>query len=297
MERERAIHEVAVFQNRLDLLVSLHKESWSPWDWNAVRNTPPPQMPPATRLHESRAIETYNAYAPSFTDKLVGAEPAKRAQLAAAIDEARRLDAAEYQAATDRHRAEVQHWEWFQRIAHGVLAGDVGACQAVLQYLGPFGELQELGSSLNVAMDQPWCVEAWFAAQSADFVPTEQLSLTSTGKLSRKKMSKSRYWEVYQDHVCSAALRIAREVFALLPIPIVFVHAGTLAINRQTGAHEHVAVLSVAFDRETLSTLNFELIDPSDSIRNFEHVMKFKKTTGFAAIEPLDPSEFQVSEQ
>jgi len=41
-ERMRAENEAAQFENYLELLVSVHKESVSPWDWRALSSAPPP---------------------------------------------------------------------------------------------------------------------------------------------------------------------------------------------------------------------------------------------------------------
>lgn len=234
-EKQRAAHEVALHENRIALLTSLHKEPYRPWDWPKIQAAPQPPNP-----------------------------------------------------------ADVERWRWYQRIAAGVLAGDVEACKAVIQYLGPFAELTELGTSLDVAIERSWCVEAWFGARSADVVPTEALSLTPTGKLSRKPMPKTRYWEIYQDHVCSAALRISREIFALLPVPAVFVHATMPLVNSATGAVEDTPILSVAFERDQLLAIDVDRIDPSDAVSAFTHVMKLKKTTGFQRIEPLSPDEVEL---
>ena len=236
-EHHRAAHEVALFENRIAMLTSMHKEAWRPWDWPAVAAAPPPPNP-----------------------------------------------------------ADHESWRWYQRIAQGILAGDVEACRAAITYLGPFDALTSLGTSLDVAIERSWCVEAWFAAQSADVVPTSVLSLTPTGKLSKKPISKTRYWEIYQDYVCSAALRIGREIFALLPIPVAFVHATMPLLDPARGAVADTPVLSVAFERERLLALDFDRIDPSDAVSAFDHAMKLKKTTGFTPIVLLSPDDAGVDE-
>lgn len=43
-----------------------------------------------------------------------------------------------------------------------------------------------------------------------DIIPKYVLSQTKTGKLSRKNMTKTMYYDLYQDHICSAILRVAR---------------------------------------------------------------------------------------
>jgi hypothetical protein len=191
--------------------------------------------------------------------------------------------------------AEHERWAWFNRVARGILAGDVEACETALHYLGPFADLHELGSTLNTAVTAPWCVEAWLAAHTPDVIPSEQVSLTPTGKVSTKKLSPTRYWALYQDHIASAAFRIGREVFALLPIPVVLVHVAVPLLDTSTGHSESTPILSVAFDRASFLGLNFDAIDPSDALAGFEHNMAFKKTTGFTPVTLLDHSEFEVT--
>jgi len=117
-----------------------------------------------------------------------------------------------------------------------------------------------------------------------DIVPTYSLSLTKTGKLSKKDLTKTAYYELVQDYVCSCALRIARDMFALLPLEIVVVHAVDRIINSQTGHQEDATILSIVFERKVLNSLNFDNLDPSDALNNFRHNMKFLKTAGFKTV-------------
>jgi len=95
---------------------------------------------------------------------------------------------------------------------------------------------------------------------------------------------------LYQDYVCSVALRVAGELLALLPFQTVVVTATDKLLNSTTGHIEEQPILSVAIPRSTLDDLNLGLIDPSDSMQNFIHNMNFKKTKGFTAIEMVDES-------
>lgn len=193
--------------------------------------------------------------------------------------------------AVEAWRANHARWQWFHDVAGGVRAGHVVACDAVLQHLGPFQQLRELGGSIRVSMQQDWCVEAWLLANSAAVVPTEQPTVTPTGKAGRRKLPVALRWEIYQDHVCSAALRVARETFALLPLPVVFVHVADVRVDLATGHPGFVPVLSAAFDREGFARLNLDGVDPSSAVAGFDHAMAFKKSTGFAEIVPLDPGQ------
>lgn len=123
---------------------------------------------------------------------------------------------------------------------------------------------------------------------SLEVIPNYELKQTSTGKLSKKDMPKSRFNELYQDHICSSAIRIAREIFAYLPIEYARVNAISKIINSKTGHLEEQPILSVIFPPETIKNLNLETIDPSDSMRNFVHNMKFSKTKGFNIVEKVE---------
>jgi len=231
---QRNQYEVKLHDERVRALVSLHREGWAPWDWQAVASTPAPQAPPRNGAHEMAASRALATYQPGLLDKLLGAER-KRQALAEEVSRARLLDEQAHTAALAAHQLELQRWQWLQRVAQGVLAGNPEACQTVLDQLGPFETFQTLGSTLNVCVTQDWCVEAWLTANDRSVVPEETVTLTATGKLSRRAMPKAAYWSVYQDHVCSASLRVAREIFALLPIPVVLVHRNVSMTVRQIG--------------------------------------------------------------
>lgn len=284
-ERQRAAHQVARFDNHLALLTSLHKEAWNLWDWNAVAASPSPQAPPHLRHAEYAAMQALTAWQPSFTDKVTGRVDTVRKSLQTAVDQARLQDWAHYQQAVAHHQQEVARWQWFVNLAGGIGRGDLDAYEAALEHLSPFTELRQLGGNIETAALAPLVVEARFRAHGKDVIPDAVLSLTKTGKVSTKKMPAQRFWLIYQDHVCSAAFRIARELFALLPVEVAIVHARGWLLDSGTGRYVEEPVVSVAFTRTELMALDFELIDPSDALERFPHAMEFSKKDGF---EPVD---------
>lgn len=278
-EAQRAAHEVAMFENYLDLIVSLHRDAWNPWDWAMVAQSAPPQL---THDNERAAHQMLSAYQPSLTERALGHDKAKWAELQDGVARAKHADMAALQ---QRHA----EWEWHLKVARGVLAGDLQAYQTVVDHLSPFDELEDLGTRVEVATTAPWYLEAHVAVKSPDIVPKEEIKLTAGGKVSKKNMAAGKYWGLYQDHVCSAAIRVARELFALLPVKVVFAHTYAEAVNTATGHAEHAAIVSVAFEREKFLGLNFEGLDASDAVTAFGGVMKFKKTSGFAKVDVLVP--------
>lgn len=288
----RAANDVALYENYLSTLVSIHKECWLPWSWDAVAQSGPPEAPVYIPAAESQAQAALAAYVPSLSERMLGNEPLRRAELMGAVEAARRHDHSVYNQALEYHRYELGRWEWLRKVSVGVLAGDPHAYAAVIEHLSPFDELSDLGSDVKVNVREPWYLEAKLSVREADVVPNEIYSLQASGKLATKKMPKARYWEIYQDHVCSCALRVARELFALLPIDIALVQVHGLVMNKATGHEELQPLLSVGFSRATVDRLNLDAIDPSDSMSNFIHRMSFTKSAGFKPIEPLTPADF-----
>lgn len=289
---DRDRYELDLHEQHIRALTTLHHEGWSPWDWPRIAASSPPPQPIRQHPREAAAMHALQAHKPGVLGKLTGADR-RLEELQQAVHAARAQDEQEYGHHYAAYLNELDRWKWFQRTAQGIITGDPQACQAALDHLGPFQAFQQLGSSLNVCITRPWCVEAWLTANDQKVLPAEMLLLTPTGKVSRKSMPTQKYWALYQDHVCSAALRIAREVFALLPIPVTLVHVGYPWTNTQTGQPDRYPILSVAFDRETFYALRLEAIDPSDSMANFEHRMEFKKNSGFDPIEILTPDELE----
>ena len=230
-------------------------------------------------------MEALSAWQPSLTDKLLGRVETVRQQLYAAVEQARAQDWGAYQQALTRHQQEVARWQWFVNLARGIMQGDLDAYEAALEHLSPFGELRQLGAEIEATALAPLVAEARLRVNGKDVIPAELLSLTKTGKISRKKMPLQRFWELYQDHVCSAMFRIGRELFALLPIEVALVHGRGWVLDTTTGNYVERALVSVAFTRTEFTALNLDRIDPSDALERFPHAMEFSKKVG---LEPVD---------
>ncbi|WP_207217822.1 MULTISPECIES: hypothetical protein [Sorangium] len=286
-EQQRAAYEVALFENYLQVIVSVHKECWNPWDWRQIAAAAPPQPPVFSGRQEAAAQHALQTYEPSLTEKLFKQEVRRRQALTEDIERARQGDQAEHHMALQQHQQAMAQWQWYSRVAHGVLSHDLEAYRAVLDYLAPFDELSELGIVVSLDEVQPGGIVVTCAVRDQEIVPTEERRLTAAGKLSVKTIPAGRYWELYQDHVCSCALRVAREIFALLPVERVVVNVSTELLDVSTGHKGPMTILGVNFVRPTFERLNLDRLDPSNAMTNFVHRMSFKKTKGFSVIVPL----------
>jgi hypothetical protein len=131
-------------------------------------------------------------------------------------------------------------------------------------------------------------------------------------------MPKGLFHGIYLDYLCGCVLRVAREVFALLPVDTVLVTAVADSLDSRTSQmvalirlickRYHLVdsldsctvqtveqpVLSVAMPRAVVALLNFDQLVPSDAMEHFQHRAEFKasrKTEAFQPITPLTPAD------
>jgi hypothetical protein len=220
---------------------------------------------------------TLENYKPAFFIRLFRLEGRQRKKLEERVKAARENDQEEYIA-----------WQEKVTLATAVLEHDEKAYNYVLEKYTLLEELQELGSDLEFKLVAPEILMISFQVNENSVIPTEVKSMTPTGRLSVTKMPVGKFNEAYQDYVCSAGLRMAREAFALLPIHTIYLHALGNILDTATGFEEIQPILSARLDRATLERLNLDQLDPSDSMQNFEHNMKLMKTKGFQAVEKIE---------
>src|SRR5690606_14924786 len=233
---------------------------------------------------ETIAQHKLNNFKPSILDNLFGSANRKIKNLENQIQSAKHKDQLSYQTALNEYHETLNDWTELQNIAEGIADRDTEAYLAAVRYFDPFSEISELGSQIRFRLLENH-IEVDIDINSIDVIPDYELKLTSTGKLSRKNMAKGNFYELYQDHICSAVLRISREVFAYLPVDFAIINAKAEMVDPQSGHLEKKIILSVKIMPETIQKLNLDMIDPSDSMRNFVHNMNFKKTSGFSAVE------------
>ena len=280
---EQARLEVDTYENRVELLVSVHKEQGPTWDWPTLSASMPPPPPQRTSHSELRARQNACLLPP---EGRANAEPE--------IQKARQRDEQSFQSALDSHNRQRSEWQELNALAQRILAGDPKAYTRALANLSPLGEISDLGSTLYFTVHDKEVLECGLKTAGLHAIPTEVKSLTGSEKLSVKPMPKARFHELYQDHICSCMLRVAREVFALLPVDTLLITASADAVDTRTGHTVEQPVLSAAVTRTAMAGLDFERLDPSDAIETMHHRGDFKatrKSGAFAVITPLTPHD------
>lgn len=294
-ELERAAFEVAEFENFIEVLQTVHREASDTWDWNLVAGLSPPTEPTRRNENESAAMQAFENYTPGLGDKLLRRIEKTQEKLRADIQAAMNEDDRIFQSEKEEFARELSEWQDMQGYSKGILSGDLQTMEKVLSVFAPYEELESIGTSTKPRMVSPNLVEAEIIVDGEEIVPKEQKTLLKSGKLSVKAMPISKFYEIYQDYVCSAVLRVARETFALIPCQTVLVTALSNMLNSATGHIEQTPILSVLIPKETAEMMKFDTIDPSDAMNNFIHRMSFLKTKGFKGVERIDPGEVLAS--
>lgn len=156
-------------------------------------------------------------------------------------------------------------WRYYHSVAESVLNGDIDTYLQVIYEVNPLDDLLEYGTGFEFGTDNS-------KSMDVEFVVNDRAL-----RRARHTMGRTEYHDVLQDFVCSTAIRIARDIFSLLPVKFCTVHA---VLNQNT-------ILSVQFDRPTLTKIRFNFADPSDVVNQFCNRMDFDLNSGFGAVERL----------
>lgn len=288
---EQAAYEVEVYENSIDVMNSLHKDCAENVNWIELINKERPSEPCRTSINEDEAKRKLKDFKPNIFDRIFSKIERKQKDLQDKIVLGKDIDDKEYSEALNSYQKELDNWKQVNNLAVRIIAGDNDAYSEAINQLDPFSEIANLGSNITFEIIDDKLVEATLNVNSDSVIPKESKSLLKSGKLSVKRITSTKFNALYQDYVCSALLRVSRELFAILPIEMVIIHAVGELLNSSTGQFEKQTILSVCIPKDTIQRLNFELLDPSDSLENFVHHMNFKQTKGFGPVEKIKPSE------
>lgn len=275
---DQARLEVEAHENALEVLLSVHKQQSTPIEWESFVSALPPRQPSRSGRHEFMALLD-QALIPNIAD---GGS--------AEIEAARTRDEREHKSALGEYQAKLAEWNRMRALAKRVLRGEPRAYSEAISEFSLLGEIAGIGSSLHVTIHSPKLLECVLTVNGREAIPAETKLLTKTGRLSTKPMPKARFHELYQDYVCGCVLRIAREMLALLPVDEVIV----TALVHEADEDPALPVVSVAIPRDVAQRLDFEQLDPSESIESLRHrgdVKASQKSGAFLPILPLTPQE------
>jgi hypothetical protein len=277
---EEARLEVEKYEDRVTLLRSVHREQGEVWDWPAVAASLPAPRPQNHARHEKRAKQ-----------KLTVLPAEKKEAAQSMLEQARLQDEQEFQAALQSYSEQIAELEKLKNMARRILAGDHKAYTGALVEFNPFADISHLGSSINFTVHSARLIECALKVSGKQIIPAEVKTLTAGEKVSVKPMPKGLFHGIYMDYLCGCVLRVAREVFALLPVDIALVTAAAESLDPRTGRTVEQPVLSVAMPRAVVLILDFDRLEPCAAVENFQHRAEFKASRKIEAFQPITPLE------
>lgn len=279
--------EVQEFEQLLENLTSFHKDCSPKFNWQEKVSTPPPQKPQRENVHENAAKTNRYKYRPSFFDKLFKRIETRIQKFDKAIELGVERDGADHRAAIKQYEIDHAEWQNLKELARKVLEGSPEAYTEALSSSRLCEQIEEIGKFSFTKIHSPNVVEVTIDDKGDNFVPAEYKHLTPTGKLSIRNMPKGKFYELYQKFVCSAAIRVAREVQALLPVNTVIINVESEFIDKAMGSKSKLFLLSAGIPENKIKEANLNMIDPAVFVKSLSHNIKLKKTQGFEPVEKV----------
>lgn len=137
---------------------------------------------------------------------------------------------------------EQDKWIFLKGISHRILSGDIDAYLETIERMRPVDDLLDYGSQFEFGTDSPKSMEVEFQINQHNDMISD---VTNS--------------ELYNEYVAACTIRVARDLFALLPVRYVVVHA-------QSGEK---SVLEAEFDKSVMQGIDFKVEKAGEIIKKF----------------------------
>ncbi|NNJ55807.1 MAG: hypothetical protein HKP14_06730 [Bacteroidia bacterium] len=273
-------HEaLAAWKSYVTNIQSVHKNCIESVDWDRIQRSRKPREPRKTRTHEFEAQFQLQNYTPSVLDKFSRSIQKKINRLKRNIDLAKIKDREENDLRYGRFLDDLRNWEVLQDIANGIQKNKTVSYNNALQYFKPFDIIQEYGDDIIYSFSEN-ALEIELHVCTEKIIPKYELIQSESGKVYKRMLTTSKMQELYQNHVYSSSLKIAREVFAYLPLKQVIVN--TINTNNSILSSTKAQTdFSVSFDSKTIGKLNTDEIETTDDMFHFVDSMQENSSPAF----------------
>jgi DNA polymerase III epsilon subunit-like protein len=269
-------------------LSELHCTPLMSVDWRAIATEPAPHAPAPSSSAEQEAMHRLQAHRPGWFARAFGFAKRESDRLQAALQEAKEVDRREYENALAAHKKNVAMMKQRRQMAARILSGNLDAYAEVMNEIDLCAS-PLLGRQVIYSFPDAASAEVFAYLNGIDVIPEKTKTLLNSGRVSSKKRTKRDLKLLYQDHLCSAILRLGRDFFARLPVTKVLLHGFIPETDTSTGQPVENCVVSVLLTRDAMSGIQFNKIDTSDCVSSFPHAMK----TSRGAMVEVTPITFE----
>lgn len=142
---------------------------------------------------------------------------------------------------------EFESWRFLKSISRKVLSGDIDAYLETIEKMRPVDDLLDYGSDFEFGTDNSNSMEVEFRINAHNMLP--KANIVGAGA----------YEQIFKEYVCASSIRVARDLFALLPVKYVIVYAK----NRDK------VELKARFDKNEVESIDFKNESGIDIIEKF----------------------------
>ena len=142
---------------------------------------------------------------------------------------------------------EPETWKFLKSISRKVLSGDIDAYLETIEKMRPVDDLLDYGSDFEFGTDNPNSMEVEFRINEHFMLPNANV------------IGVESYEQIFKEYVCASSIRVARDLFALLPVKYVIVYA----------KKEDEVVLQARFNRNEVQKINFKEESSVEIIERF----------------------------
>ncbi|WCP13306.1 hypothetical protein sphantq_01731 [Sphingobium sp. AntQ-1] len=287
--RQRALHHqahldasaraAAEYEEIVEVLTGAHRVPLSRVDWLATATASELPMPERRSEAEDAATTRLAEYTPGWFARTFGREQKQRDRLADEVAAAQACDDAAHSAETAAAKARNAEIA----VARRVVDRDPDAMVAVLDERSALGSLPFSVEGVDTLLLDGRTI-AIVDGLNLEDMPEEIVTLLKSGKASVKALAVGKRIEMHRDAICSAAIRVALEYLAALPIDEVEVLMLTDILDRGSGHIQSLPVLHLRATAQALGSLNLPRTQAIAVIERLGAHMEWSKRVGFSAI-------------
>ena len=284
-ELEQARLTVEMFENRCEVLTSVHKEPLQEVDWYEVATLLAP-LPPRRRDEREFQFRVENRLV-FATEDFSGLTPEQRDSLKVAQE----MDDRSYEAELVQHRADAEGIAAWSKLAHRVLDGEPEAYKQALEYLAQPVEQDHADYRIEYTVNSSELVESVLHVPDLNLIPPEIHSLASNGKLRTREMPRRLRCDLYRDHVGSCVIHWVLQILSVVPTESVLLHVHAPVVDAATGQTSEQNILSVWVPRRQAEAFDIEAdgFSPVSVVSASVHHGEFKRERPSNELIPVVP--------
>lgn len=284
---EDAVSEVAMFNQHLHLIQSVHTIPTPKVNWESMAMEPAPAMPTVRFDHKVKAMEALDDYKPNWLDMLLG-NKSKLHALTKNVERAAEQDIEDYKTEFVHWVQNYSYWAKKNQLSKGVLNNDSEAKLTALSEAqqNPINasvvDTKLINHNFNTYKNGH-LLEINIQVNKDNVIPKERKVLCQ-GEVKLESLPIPESNILYREYVCSCVLKCAQDSFNVLPESSVVIN-----VEQVSAGQSNETILSCHIEKGLLEFLLIEDDKPSEILEFFVHLEDFNphRGDGFSAIQTI----------